>query len=167
MRGISPVIATIIILAVTIAIAVAVIGWITGLFGASVGGTEQLQIMPDSYINASSNVLHLHIVNKGSDVTIYKIEIVGLYTVTEGDTNSYYLLSTAGDVTDTSTQPGDAVNTQWTTNNPLVINAGSDVWVLAKNTGATTTATSGTMYTVRVYTKAGNVFTATVQAVSK
>jgi hypothetical protein len=147
---------------------VAVIGWITGLFGASVGGTEQLQIMPDSYINASSNVLHLHVVNKGSDVTIYKIEIVGLYTAYEGDTNSYYFLpNTTGDVADTKTKSGDAVNTQWKSDNPLVISAGSDVWVLVNKTDAASTATSGTMYTVKVYTKTGNVFTATVQAVSK
>ncbi len=130
MRGISPVIATIIILAVTIAVAVAVIGWITGLFGASVGGTEQLQIMPDSYIDVNNDQLSLHVVNKGSDVTIYRIEVVGL---------------------------GDCASPS-----PTTINAGADTTITCTVTGAT----AGTTYTVRVYTKNGNVFTATVQAKS-
>ena len=133
LRGIEPVIATIIILAVTIAVAVAVIGWITGLFGASVGGTEQLQIMPDSYINATNDTLLLHITNKGGDVTIDKIEIVGL----------------GYDDTDRT------------------ISAGANTWI-ATNTASLklADATSGTLYTVKVYTKNGNVFTATVQAKS-
>ena len=90
MRGISPVIATVIILAVTIAIAVAVIGWITGLFGATTGGTEQLQVMPDSKL-FSNGTLILHLRNSGSaDAVVYKVEIVGVgsqattVTVTKG-----------------------------------------------------------------------------------
>ncbi len=111
--------------------AVAVIGWITGLFGASVGGTEQLQIMPDSYINATNDTLLLHVVNKGGDVTIYKIEIVGLgYDNTE-----------------------------------RTIGAGANTWIVTNATSLNLAdATSGTLYTVRIYTKNGNVFTATIQA---
>jgi len=77
-RGISPVIATIIILAVTVAIAIAVVGWITGLWGGLAGGTEQLKIYPDSYINATNTTLLLHVRNEGGDITIDSIEIVGL-----------------------------------------------------------------------------------------
>jgi len=160
-RGISPVIATVIILAVTVAIAVAVIGWITGLFGAATGGTEQLQIMPDSYIN-SSNVLHLHIVNKGSDVSLYKVEIAGLYTASKGDTNSYYYLSTSGDVKD---KTFSSSKQQW--NNFITIKAGEDAWLIINKTDAQQKAVPGTSYTVKVYTKNGNVFTATVVAESK
>jgi len=89
MRGISPVIATVIILAVTVAIAVAVIGWITGLWGSLTGGTEQLQIYPDTYIqvNNGSCTLYLHVGNTGSaDAVIYKVEIGGVNSTTADNT---------------------------------------------------------------------------------
>ena len=145
MRGISPVIATVIILAVTVAIAVAVIGWITGLFGAATGGTEQLQIMPDSYIkvNDSGTYIVLHIVNKGSDATIYKVSVLSL-----GDAD----LANAA-VT------GDAVKNN---DNTITIKAGGDATIIAEIPGAN--AVPGTSYTVKVFTKNGNMFTGTVTA---
>lgn len=133
MRGISPVIATVIILAVTVAVAVAVIGWITGLFGSSVGSTEQLQIMPDSYIDVGRNELRLHVVNKGSDATIYKIEVVGL-----GECSGIRIDNEIRDS----------------------LEAGEDAIVSCSVDGAV----AGTVYTVKIYTKNGNVFTGTVQA---
>jgi len=129
-----------------------VIGWITGLFGATTGGTEQLQIMPDSYIkdtNTGDNksYLHLHIVNRGSDVTIYKIEVSGV-----GTAKSWTTATT--DVTDTGavTSTGD-----------IAVPAGSDIWIVAE---IDDDAVPGTSYTVKIYTKNGNVFTATVTAES-
>ena len=145
MRAISPVIATVIILAVTIAIAVAVIGWITGLFGATTAGTEQLQIYPDSYINATNNTLHLHIVNKGNDITIYKIQ-----TCKESITSFTYNLTT----TDT--------NTATSTGSNVVVQAGFDGWLIVK---LSKTYTAGTNCQIKIYTKAGNVFTAIVNVV--
>ncbi len=144
LRGISPVIATVIILAVTIAIAVAVIGWITGLFGATTGGTEQLQIMPDSYINATNDTLFLHVNNKGGDVTIYKIAVDG---VGDADIST---ASVTGDIT---------VNSDGT----ITVKAGADGWIIVSLNGD---AVAGTTYTVKVYTKNGNVFTASVTAKS-
>ncbi len=156
LRGIEPVIATIIILAVTIAVAVAVIGWITGLFGASVGGTEQLQIMPDSEIVVSTAggttvVLRLHVANKAGDVTIYKVEIVG-----------------AGEVSDLSgatEADGDTTAEISISGTELSVVAGADtvIEITLPNTVAQNIV-PGTTYTVRVYTKNGNVFTATIQA---
>ena len=145
MRGISPVIATVIILAVTVAIAVAVIGWITGLFGAATGGTEQLQLMPDSNITVTSSgsKLYLHVVNKGGDVTIYKIEVSGVGAASIAN----------------ATVTGDMqVNNDGT----ITVKAGADGWIVASLNG---NAVPGTSYTVKVYTKNGNVFTATVTAV--
>ena len=147
MRGISPVIATVIILAVTIAIAVAVIGWITGLFGATTSGTEQLQIYPDSYINGTAKTLHLHIVNKGSDITIYKIT-----TCKEEITSFTYSLASSDIIPTTTT--ANATNA-----NSIVVGAGFDGWL---NVNLTKTYTAGTNCEVKVYTKAGNVFTALV-----
>ena len=79
-RAISPVIATIIIVAVTIAIAIAVAGWLMGLWG-SYGAVEQLTVMPDSTL--SGTTLTLHVKNTGTkSAVITKVEIVGLETVT-------------------------------------------------------------------------------------
>ena len=75
-RGISPVIATVIIVAVAIAISIAVAGWLFGLWG-SYGATEQLQVMPDTTLSGST--LTLHVKNTGSkSVVITKVEVVGL-----------------------------------------------------------------------------------------
>ncbi len=87
MRGISPIIATVIILAVTIAIAIAVVGWVMGLFRGATKSSAQLQILPDSYINTSGYALCLHVMNKGSTTAkIVKISIggIGTYTNTNG-----------------------------------------------------------------------------------
>ena len=145
MRGISPVIATIIILAVTVAIAIAVVGWITGLWGGLAGGTEQLVIYPDSNItiNTGTNddALCLHVKNQGGDITIDSIEVVGLATGLTTGINFNQNACTSG------------------TNK--VIPAGSEGWVYV-DLGAD--AVAGTSYTVKLYTEGGNVFTAVVQA---
>ena len=81
LRAISPVIATVIILAVTIAIAIAVVGWVTGLFGATTSGTATLQILSDSYIYNCSEGTYVvvHVRNTGSATAhIYKIEVRGV-----------------------------------------------------------------------------------------
>ena len=78
-RGISPVIATVIIVAVAIAISIAVAGWLFGLWG-SFGTTEQLTVMPDSTLSGTTLVLHVK--NTGSkSAVITKVEVVGLDTV--------------------------------------------------------------------------------------
>jgi len=78
MRGISPVIATVIILAVTIAIAIAVVGWVMGLFRASSKGNVQLKVMPDSYIDTAAGKASIHVKNVGSvTAKVTKIVISG------------------------------------------------------------------------------------------
>ncbi len=127
-KGISPVLATVIIIAVTLVIAIGVIGWIMGIWG-SFGTTESLQVFPDSYINASSKSLSLHIKNTGTaSAVIYKIEIVG--------------------TTDTVAST-------------ITISPGQDTTVDI-TLGAT--YTPGTYYTVKIYTQAGNIYTAQVRA---
>ena len=76
-RGIEPIIAVVILVAVTLVIAIGVIGWIMGWWGA-LGTTENLQLMPDSKLYDDGTVI-LHVVNKGSAAAVvYKVEIVGL-----------------------------------------------------------------------------------------
>ncbi len=129
-RAISPVIATIIIVAVTIAIAIAVAGWLMGLWG-SYGSVEQLTIMPDSTITNSSGtiVLSLHVKNTGSkSATITKIEVVGIGTAT----------SINGTTTASLPQGYDSTF-------PVEI-------------AATGTYSAGTQYLIKVYTDSGNVY---------
>lgn len=126
--GISPVLATVIIIAVTLVIAIGVIGWIMGIWG-SFGTTESLQVFPDSYISASGPSLSLHIKNTGTaSAVIYKVEVVGVESV----------------ATTITVSPGQDTS--------LTI------------TLTSTTYTAGTYYTVKIYTQAGNVYTAQVRA---
>jgi len=140
-KAISPILATVILIAVTLVIAIGVIGWIMGIWG-TFGATETIQIYPDSYINASGNVLVLHTKNTGSaTAVIYKIEVVGLATgSTFGSSTTF--ITTTGTSTDVSVPPG------W------------EGYITVGVTGAV----AGTTYQVKIYTKAGNVYSATVQA---
>ncbi len=131
-KGISPVLATVIIIAVTLVIAIGVIGWIMGIWG-SFGTTESLQVFPDSNIDTGSNTLTLHVKNTGTaSAVIYKVEIVGVETVTS-----------FGTVTTVAISPG------------------VDTTLSISLTG---TYTPGTYYTVKIYTQAGNIYTAQVRA---
>jgi hypothetical protein len=83
MSGIEPIIAVVILLAVTLVIAVGVIGWLMGWWGG-MGQVESLVIHPDSKLYADGKI-ELHVENKGSAAAvIYKVEIVGAGSV---DTN--------------------------------------------------------------------------------
>jgi len=129
-KGIEPIIAVVILIAVTLVIAIGVIGWIMGWWG-TLGATENLQFYPDSYINVTDtpSKLYLHVKNTGSAAAvIYKIEISGIETLT---------------VTDGVIPAG--------TEDTLTIELEKDY-------------TAGTNYLVKIYTKAGNVYSITVQA---
>jgi len=91
MRGIEPIIAVVILVAVTLVIAIGVIGWIMGWWG-TMGATESLQIYPDSYIdatNATNATLYIYVKNTGSaSAVVYKVEIVGVHTASFTETIS-------------------------------------------------------------------------------
>ena len=133
-KAISPILATVILIAVTLVIAIGVIGWIMGIWG-TFGATETLQVFPDSSI--SGGTLTLHIKNTGTaSAVIYKIEVVGLTTVTF--------------VSGTSTTSGTEVT----------VSPGSEATI----TVSASNAVAGATYQVKIYTRAGNVYSATVQA---
>jgi len=79
-RGISPVIATVILIAVTLAIGIAVAAWLMGIWGG-LGGGEQLRIFPESTLEIVSNnsaKLELVVKNEGSrDVVIRSVTVAG------------------------------------------------------------------------------------------
>jgi len=64
-KGISPVIATVILVAVALVLAVALAGWVMGIWGG-LGGTEALQIT--GYINLTGTEVYVNatIVNRGT-----------------------------------------------------------------------------------------------------
>ena len=135
-RGISPVIATVIIVAVAVAISIAVVGWIMGLWGSIAGGTESLKIYPDS--NITGTTLYLHIANTGSaSAVIYKIEVMGLGKASNLDVAS---------------------GTATPSNGNIIIDPGNEAIV----NGTVSQCTAGAYYLVKVYTKAGNVYQANV-----
>jgi flagellin-like protein len=90
-KAISPILATVILIAVTLVIAIGVIGWIMGIWG-TFGSTETLQIMPDSKLYADGTV-SLSVKNSGTaSAVVYKVEVVGVgsnttnVTIVPGDT---------------------------------------------------------------------------------
>jgi flagellin-like protein len=145
MRGIEPIIAVVILVAVTLVIAIGVIGWIMGWWG-TMGATESLQLYPDSYAIQSDNnaVVVLHIKNTGSaPAVIYKFELLGVGTPTSAMVST----TLAGTITTSGAE--------------VTINPGAEGYINFIISG---TVTAGTNYQIKVYTRAGNVYTWTVQA---
>jgi flagellin-like protein len=102
MRGIEPIIAVVILVAVTLVIAIGVIGWLMGWWG-TLGAVESLQLMGDSKLYDDGTV-ELHVVNKGSAAAVvYKVEIVGLgSTSTINGTTTGFTLTPGADTTITA-----------------------------------------------------------------
>jgi flagellin-like protein len=129
-KAISPIIATVILIAVTLAIGVAIAAWIMGIWGG-MGGTESLKILPNSTLTVDNDrvTLQLTTKNEGSrDAKIVGVEVmVG------------------------------AGACKLTPDNKLsIIRAGAMVTGTA--TGTCSGLTPGASYTVRVITEAGNVY---------
>jgi len=146
-KGIEPIIAVVILIAVTLVIAIGVIGWIMGWWG-TLGATEILQIYPDSKIIIANNTyLELHIQNKGTaDSAINKIEVAG---------------KTLTKFNNTSPDCPDIVTAA---NNRLIIKPGTDVTIYIQLTNVN--ATPGVAYSLTIYTTTGNKFSSVVQASS-
>jgi len=69
LRAISPVIALIIVIGVTLAIAFAVVGWLFGLWGGLAGGVPQIVITSvDAYYNTNDKKIYVEVymMNKGT-----------------------------------------------------------------------------------------------------
>ncbi|MEM1968430.1 MAG: archaellin/type IV pilin N-terminal domain-containing protein [Acidilobaceae archaeon] len=120
-KAISPVVATVILIAVTIVIGVAVAGWLMGIWGG-LGGTEALKIYPNAILKG--NELSFTVKNEGSrDAKLIGVRVEGL-----GDCSGFQ---------------------------PVVVKVGAITTITCTITGD---STPGAVYTVRVYTEAGNVY---------
>jgi flagellin-like protein len=142
-RGISPVIATVIIVAVAIAISIAVAGWLMGLWGGF-GQTESLKVFPDSYADAGTDKFYIIVQNTGgSPAQIYRIDIAGNnFTTFDVDNNL----------------DGKADKTGQTS---VTVNPGEKLAIIV-DVSSTIDVASGVAYTVTIYTEAGNVYTSIV-----
>ncbi len=140
-RGIEPIIAVVILVAVTLVIAVGVIGWLMGWWGA-LGATEQLQIYGDTELKVSDSggTVTLHVGNRGSaSAVIYKIEIVNF-----------------GETTQLTTSSGTTV---------ITVPPGGEAYITATITSTSGgSLMAGANYIIKVYTKAGNTYQITVVA---
>jgi flagellin-like protein len=127
-KAISPIIATVILIAVTLAIGVAIAAWIMGIWGG-MGGTESLKILPNSTLTVSNGnvTLKLTIKNDGSrDAKVVGVEVVVGAKVCKLS-NPFATISVGAMVTDTAE-------------------------------GTCSGLTPGASYTVKVITEAGNVY---------
>jgi flagellin-like protein len=129
-KAISPIIATVILIAVTLAIGVAIAAWIMGIWGG-MGGTESLKILPNSTLTVNNDqvTLELTIKNEGSrDAKIVGVEVmVGARACKLTPDNKLSIISAGAMVTGTAT-------------------------------GTCSGLTPGASYTVKVLTEAGNVY---------
>jgi flagellin-like protein len=89
-KGISPILATVILIAVTLVIAVGVIGWVMGIWG-SMGRTEMLSVTPIKLNSTSSGAyLELLVINQGqitAKINKIIVETLGECTPTETTIN--------------------------------------------------------------------------------
>jgi hypothetical protein len=136
MSGIEPIIAVVILVAITLVIAIGVIGWLMGWWGGA-GQVETLVLHPDSKLYADGTIV-LHVENKGTAAAvIYKVEVVGVKDTTK------------------LTPSGGAEATA------ITLTPGQDITFTAKIDAM---LTAGASYVVRVYTKAGNMYPITLRA---
>ena len=136
-KAISPILATVILIAITLVIAIGVIGWIMGIWG-SLGGPSESLVVVGSSATCSGNTLTftLSITNKGSaDAVIRKVEVLGI----------------SGTPTPSST----------------TISRGTSTDITVTVSGLTTECpVVGSTYQVNVYTAAGNVYSTMIKIIS-
>jgi len=142
-RAISPIIATVILVAVTIALAVGVALWFSGIIGGA-GSHEQLLILPDgNIVNSTQTTVYIHIKNSGSvDSQIISIKVGNM----------------------TAPLTGNNVATTFNTaNNYIIVPAGKDGWININFTNYP--FIPGTSYKVTIVTAAGNSYIQELQTI--
>ena len=148
-KGISPILATVILIAVTLVVAVGVIGWVMGIWG-SMGKTETLKIISGNItLNMTENkaTLYLDVINQGTtDATIHKVVVAGQ----EFSGSNIKVYSPNGSPTNTQTIPADG-----------------KIYTVEVTDLNYNNYSAGVSYSVTVITKAGNQYPFVVQAVQQ
>lgn len=152
-RGISNVVATIILIAVAIALAVAVAIWVFGLFRSNAHAGTLNVVSEDLYLTTSGgNYLVLYIVNPvGSSQTILSVTLSG--------NTCYYLESSS------TSPPPSSLTATATTPSSVTITGGETTYLVYYCPGS---YMAGVSYSGTIYLSTGaNIpFTVTAQSVS-
>ncbi|MEM1638797.1 MAG: archaellin/type IV pilin N-terminal domain-containing protein [Desulfurococcaceae archaeon] len=140
LEGIEPIIAVVILVAVTLVLAIAVVGWIMGWWGATAGPTESLKITPIKATNDNDNgVIELYVCNTGTGrANITSVLVTGIGTATEIEEENG-----KGPGVGVLVDPGECKTIKAVLNKPL---------------------TSGAAYDIIVSTAAGNTYKTVVRA---
>lgn len=84
-KALSPVVASIILIAVTVAVSIAVAAWMGALTFSFMGGTEQVRI---SYVQwPSDNTIYITVDNEGTAAVTLKRAYVNNVLITDANTN--------------------------------------------------------------------------------
>ncbi len=162
-RGISNVVATIILIAVAIALAVAVAIWVFGLFRSNAHAGTLNAISEDLYLSGGTAYLVLYVSNPtGTTQNIVSVTLGGASCSFQGASTSSPVssggVSTGSTTTDgiTGSSPG-----------PVAI-AGGTFAYLVYNCGSSSSYTAGVQYSGTIYLSTGaNIpFTVTAQVLS-
>jgi flagellin-like protein len=127
-KGLEPLIAAVILIAITLVIAIAVVGWMSGLFATTISETESLVILPNASLFKRSGTWYLNLTIRNTGVF-----------------NSSVTAVFVGGFSCTSSSL------------PQTIPAGGTVNINDLNCG-TGGITPGNRYTIKVMTAAGNTF---------
>ena len=156
-RGISNVVATIILIAVAIALAVAVAIWVFGVFKGSAHATTINTISEDLYVTSSGSYLVLYVSNPGGTTqNIVSVTLSGASCTFQGAYSTSPSPSSLASVT--TTAPG--VTTA--TNDEVVLAGGTMAYLVYTCSGS---YTPGVQYSGVIYlsTGANMPFTVTAQ----
>jgi flagellin-like protein len=97
-KAVSPLIATIILIAVTIAIAAIVIAWVYGIFGTATGPGEKLQIFADARLITTTDSTTFTVTVKNIGTSVVTIQKVYIKEKADECTNSTTNQLTSGEV---------------------------------------------------------------------
>jgi len=162
-RGISNVVATIILIAVAIALAVAVAIWVFGLFRSSAHAGTLNAISEDLYLSGGTAYLVLYVSNPtGTTQNIVSVTLGGASCTYQGASTSNPVSSTTVSTGGTAT---DGIT--GTANGPVAI-AGGTFAYLVYTCSSSSGYTAGVQYSGTIYLSTGTSipFTVTAQVVS-
>jgi flagellin-like protein len=151
-KAVSPLIATVILIAVTIAIAAIVIAWVYGIIGPTTATPEKLQIYPDA-----------RLVNMTSGATVFNVTVknaggvaISLSKVYLRENTSCVATSFIGSV---SSGPGYLFSYGTTTSSSLPVGQVANLTAVFS-----CSVSPGATYTVVIVTQSGQAYYVTVTA---
>jgi len=136
-KAISPILATVILIAITLVIAIGVIGWIMGIWGSLGGPSESLVVVGGSATCSDDTLTFtLSVTNKGTAPAVIKrVEVLGI----------------SGTPT---------IGTGGTT-----VSGGTSTDITVTVSGLQGCPAPGSTYQVNVYTAAGNVYSTVIKII--